>query len=399
MDDLRQIIKEALTEILGEGRYNTTATPYNSHGDVRRNLGYNPLYSDNGGHSANDTVSQVSTFDRNGANFTTNGNDLCVSDNKFIIYKIKNFGNDKIESTLSMFGRGAGAEKELRRAIDTVNGAATRNRRSVSWRTITSDSFKRQSERSGKMNHTFWEFSLDGGNTWYILKPQPVQSLQPSKLVIRTNESKRRITEAAKNTFSTDQLSQITSFRQRLLYCQQNLGQSIGSGSSRVVFQIDDQRCLKLAKNEKGIAQNEVEGEYYKQQFDCIPKIFDKAEDDSWMICEYVLPAKPADFKHCLGLTWDEFQSFMGSAYNEYDRNRFRNTYYSKMNDEQFYELIENNGILQEFYQYMTDYQPPLGDLLRIANYGMVRRYNQDYIVILDHGLTDQIYNDYYRRK
>lgn len=398
MENLRQIIREAVIEMIREGRFTDTSTPYNSHGDVNRNLGYNPIYADNGGHSANDTVSQVSTFDHNGENFNTNGNNLFVSDNKFIIYKIKNFGNDKIDSTLSLFGRGAGAEKELRKAIDTVNGAATRNNRSVRWRTVTSEASKRISERSGRMSKTFWEFSFDGGNTWYILKPQPVQNMQQSKLVIRTNENRQRINEAADNSFSLEELTNIQSFKQRLLYCKQHLGPTIGNGSSRVVFQIDDQKCLKLAKNEKGIAQNELESEYYKQSFDCIPKVFDTDNNNTWMVCEYVLPAKPKDFQHCVGMSWDDFQSFIGSCYNEYDRNRFRRTYYSKMNDERFYDLVENNEYFHDVYQYMTDYQAPIGDLLRIANYGMVRRYNQDLIVILDHGLSEDIWNEFYTR-
>lgn len=399
MEEIRKLVREALFEIIKEGRFDTTSTPHNSHADVRRNLGHNPLYTDNGGHSAHDTVSQVSTFDTNGQNFKTNGNNIVISDNKFIIYKIKNFGNDKIESTLDLFGRGAGGEKELRRAIDTINGAANRNGRSVKYRTITSDSFKTTSQRTGQMSKTFWEFSLNNGNDWYVLKPNPIQNMQSSKLVMRTNENKKRLTEAMDSSFSLQKLSSITSFNQRLAYCRQHLGSAIGNGSSRVVFQLDDQKCLKLAKNQKGIAQNEHEAEWYKQSLDCFPKIFDYDNtNDSWIVCEYVLPAKPSDFKHCLGLTWDEFVSFIGSCYNEYDRNRFRRTFYSKMPEEQFYELIENNAILHDIYDYMTNYQAPMGDLTRIANYGMVRRYNEDIIVILDHGLSDAIYDEYYKK-
>lgn len=402
MNKIREIIKEAITELIQEGRFDTTATPHNSHTDVGRNIGYNPLYSDNGGHAANDVVSQVSTFDRNGANFTSNGNDLCLSDNKFIIYKIKNFGNDKVKSTLSIFGNGAKGEKELRKAIDTVNGAATRNGRSVKWRTITSDSFKKLSDSSGKMSNTFWEFSYDNGNVWYILKPSPIQSMQVSKLVIRTNENKiRHITEAANNQFSTEYLSQIPSYRQRALYCRQNLGEPIGNGSSRTVFQIDDQRCLKLAKNGKGIAQNELEGEYYKQSFDCFPKIFDQDDNSSWIICEYVLPAKPNDFQHCLSISWDDFQRFIISTCYSYADNKTRQTLtmYEKMDDEEFANLLDTNEYLYEIYNYIVDYQAPYGDLIRISNYGITRRYNQDYIVILDHGLSEQIYNDYYKKR
>jgi hypothetical protein len=68
------------------------------------------------------------------------------------------------------------------------------------------------------------------------------------------------------------------------------------------------------------------------------------------------------------------------------------------MPDEQFYNLIENNDTLHDIYDYMTSYQAPMSDLTRIANYGMVRRYNQDLIVILDHGLSDAIWDEYYKK-
>jgi hypothetical protein len=73
---------------------------------------------------------------------------------------------------LSLFGNGASAERELRKAIDTVNGAADRNGKSLTYRAIVS-------EKNPRIK--FWEFSFDNGQTWYILKPQPVQNMKQSK--------------------------------------------------------------------------------------------------------------------------------------------------------------------------------------------------------------------------
>ena len=174
----------ACVQIIEEGRYTNTATPWNSRSDRNRYLGVNPLVSDYGNHSNNNIVGHVSTFDRNGENFTSNGNNIVVSDNKFMFYKVKTFGNDKVESTLSIFGSGAKGEKELRRAIDVINGAADRNGRSVSYRTITSETNRRASESSGHMSKTFWEFSLDNGRTWYVLKPDPIMKMVKSSLIL-----------------------------------------------------------------------------------------------------------------------------------------------------------------------------------------------------------------------
>ena len=182
MKDLKTLIYEAINEFINEYRYQDSATPLNSRSDVYRNLGVNPLTIDNGGHTPNDVLSQPSTFDRNGETFKSADN-IVLSDNKFIIYKIKNFGTDKITSTMDLFGRGASGEKSFRKEIDIMNGAATRNRRHLIYRTITSVSNEAKSKASGNLAGTFWDCSCDMGNTWYLRNPNGTQNMIPSKLI------------------------------------------------------------------------------------------------------------------------------------------------------------------------------------------------------------------------
>ena len=193
----------AIKGLITEGYYDDSVTPLFSKTKTNRELGVNPLTVDNGNHTPTDVLRQPSTIDFNGANF--HGVNLIVSDNKFMFYKVKNFGTDKISSTLQLFGRGAGGEKGLRAAeaekkvnalaegqvktnkdaIDTLNGVAMRNNKSLRFRTITSETFKNKSKMTDHMSNTFWEFSYDNGNTWYIMKPHPVQNMQPSKVFIK----------------------------------------------------------------------------------------------------------------------------------------------------------------------------------------------------------------------
>lgn len=175
--------QRAFNELISEGNYDDSSTPLLSKTITHRDIGKNPLTVDNGGHAASGVLLQPSTYDYNGANFK--GINIVVSDNKFMFYKVKNFGTDKIGSTLQLFGRGAGGEKGLRAAIDTLNGAAKRNNRNLMYRTITSESFKQRSEATDHMSNTFWEFSYDNGMTWYILKPNPVQNMKKSEVFIR----------------------------------------------------------------------------------------------------------------------------------------------------------------------------------------------------------------------
>ena len=66
-----------------------------------------------------------------------------------------------------------------------------------------------------------------------------------------TEEQHNKLFEAAMEGFRLDAIVSARSFANRLAYCKQMLGTPIGNGSSRIVFQIDDETCLKLAKSKK----------------------------------------------------------------------------------------------------------------------------------------------------
>ena len=178
IDELVNIIAESVIPILNESWYGDTATPLmRKNNDQRYEVGSNPLYTDNGNHSTYDNLIQPSTIDFNGENF--DAEPIVLSDNKFLFYKLKNFNSDTIQSSLDFFGKGADAEKNFRKAIDTLYGASKRNRRNVMFRTISCGS---KPVRRNSFVDTFWEYSFDG-ETWYIMKPNPTQTMKQSKLV------------------------------------------------------------------------------------------------------------------------------------------------------------------------------------------------------------------------
>ena len=191
---------------------------------------------------------------------------------------------------------------------------------------------------------------------------------------------KKIISEAMDDSFSYDELSSLRYFTERVNYCKKHLGPPIGNGSSRMVFQIDDEKCLKLARNAKGLAQNEAEFDWYAQNYGILPNIYESA--------------KAKDIQVCLGVDFDTFQRFINTAYSCYSGKRT----YNRLSDEEFSEMCENNEWFESLYSYMADYQLPSGDLQRLANLGMVLRDGQPQIVILDSGLTQQIYDEYYKR-
>lgn len=176
MDYLDRIITETLNRYLTEVRYDNDTQPHNSKTDTHIHIGRNPLTVDVGGHSSQDVLSQPSTIDWNGENMEANTEHIFVSDNKFTFYKVKNFGNPNVTSTMGFFKN----DKGFRAAIDTINGAATRNNRiMVYYRTITPESRADAAKRSGYTLNTFWEFSYDR-ERWFIIQPNPTQNMKES---------------------------------------------------------------------------------------------------------------------------------------------------------------------------------------------------------------------------
>ena len=210
------------------------------------------------------------------------------------------------------------------------------------------------------------------------------------------------INEAAGPDFSLETLSSIKSFAGKLKYCKQMLGPSFGSGSSRIIFEIDDNKVLKLAKNQKGLAQNEFEDDTSRYS-DVVVKVFDCADDYSWLVEENCIPAKEKDFEHVIGIPFETYCDLVKWYYNSYSYRSRNVPLYTMSAQEaqnltnQLYEQDEYNFVTQLF-DLMGSYQLPWGDLTRISTYGMVNRDGKPEIIVLDSGLSEEILNTYYRR-
>jgi hypothetical protein len=51
---------------------------------------------------------------------------------------------------------------------------------------------------------------------------------------------------------------------------------------------------------------------------------------------------------------------------------------------------------MYELFSFIGNYAVPVGDLERLSSYGVVKRDGQDKIVLIDYGLTHEVYSSYY---
>lgn len=220
------------------------------------------------------------------------------------------------------------------------------------------------------------------------------------KLIITENQLYILKEMAYPISFNMEEFKSLNSFSKRVKYCNERL-KFLGQGSSRRVYQIDNNKCLKLAKNEKGIAQNLAEQDGYLQSLECFAKTFDDDKNGLWNEMELARKAKVGDFKRITGLGWDVMKAWIEKVSLLY-RNRksfYDISKYEKIfNSEKFQEMVyEDNTIWGQIERYMTDYTlESYGDLQRLSSWGIVNRNGHDVLVLIDYGLNDSVGKEYY---
>lgn len=181
-------------------------------------------------------------------------------------------------------------------------------------------------------------------------------------------------------------------FAKRVRYAQER-AKKIGTGSSRIAFVIPYQgrdTVLKIAKNRKGMAQNEVESQtlndYMLKDLNLfIPLIdYDEANDTpTWIHTEMAQPAKPADFVKACGGQLGDLLAYASKYHG-------KKTHYGdpdKVNGES--ELAE------AMVEYVGSWQPNIGDYTNIKNWGIY----QGRPVIIDAGYNNDVQDMYFPKQ
>lgn len=148
---------------------------------------------------------------------------------------------------------------------------------------------------------------------------------------------------------------------------------------------------MKLARNNKGIAQNEEE---YRIASDLYAtplavKVDEKRSDTEnyeWIVSEYVLPAKQQDFKQCYGVEWKDVVDYIKDLRDG-------------GGDEFFDKYSENEDacdLLNDLHDYYANYNGAIGDAERICNWGLSNRNGYPELVLLDTGASMDVIRKYY---
>jgi hypothetical protein len=194
--------------------------------------------------------------------------------------------------------------------------------------------------------------------------------------------------------FDLEQFKNIQSYAKKLRYAEQYLGKPIGRGSSRVVYRIDNEKVLKLAKNKKGIAQNNAETKWHNESYyeEILAQVIDFDNDDSlWVEMEMAYRVKESDFKRLWGIN---FKDLWGYLKNKYYQNRGQGNVVHV--EDSVEEQLDNNEYVGQLVSFMYDSDSNDSDLTKLNSWGIVHRPYGEMLVLIDFGLTSDVYQSYY---
>lgn len=195
-----------------------------------------------------------------------------------------------------------------------------------------------------------------------------------------------------------------TTFKSRLAYALER-AKKLGTGSSRVATVIEYQgrpTVLKIAKNQKGLAQNSVEADIlsdgYASQLGILIPIIDYDEQNrepTWIHTE--MATKATEKQLCQLMKCDNLHQLINMAYAIQGRKIYGNY-------ENFASHLRQKGKSEQDIETMTEYanvladlnssfDVELGDFGRAANWGLFNGKP----VIVDVGFNSNVMNQYYK--
>lgn len=86
-----------------------------------------------------------------------------------------------------------------------------------------------------------------------------------------------------------------------------------GIGGSRNTYVLNSRKALKVAKNRRGLEGNEIEFENLKNNSVWLPKVYNRADDFSWIVVELVRPLLNfSEIEGLIGIDGELFDYLMG---------------------------------------------------------------------------------------
>lgn len=260
------------------------------------------------------------------------------------------------------------------------------------------------------VKHGQFYFVIDGHHR---IANAIINDIDEIDALVFTNDSKKTLKENLRESilnellvsedypsnFNLEIFKNLETFKERIKYCKDNLPH-ISNGSSRMVFKVDNTKVLKLAKNKKGLAQNNVEIELnlINNWYSTILADVIEADDNGlWVEMELAIPAKNDDFVKHLGYGLDVVIDYLYFCYYSFIKeDKGAASFY--IPDEKVKKHFENdpNEFVNTLVNMMSEHVINPADFGKLNSYGVVNREGHETLVLIDFGINDEVYDTYY---
>lgn len=190
-------------------------------------------------------------------------------------------------------------------------------------------------------------------------------------------KNSKDISEILKN------LEKLETYAARKKYAENNL-KHLSSGSARIVYLTPDKTVIKLAKNDKGIAQNKAEANP-KMKSKFLNQVIKYADNYAWMETHYLDKITTKEFEEMTHIPFSDFEEAVRYGL----KNVSENTGLTK--PKKFAE-VANSEIYKEMKRVGEKFKLMPGDLARISSWGA----KDGHPVLIDAGLTAEVFADFY---
>ena len=178
-------------------------------------------------------------------------------------------------------------------------------------------------------------------------------------------------------------LEQLETYQARKKYAEKNL-EHLSSGSARIVYKASDGTIIKMAKNDKGIAQNKAEANP-KMTSKFLNEIISHAKNHAWIQTHFLKKIHVSQFKKMTGLDFNDFGDSIRYGLKDVSGNT------DKEKPESF-DKVSKSDIYKEMHRIGEKFKLMPGDLARISSWGT----KDGRPVLIDAGLTKGVYADFY---
>lgn len=205
-----------------------------------------------------------------------------------------------------------------------------------------------------------------------------------------------------KRYFRKKQFFACKTLQEKLDYAEKNCV-FIGKGSTRIVYRVrKSSYVLKIALNEKGIAQNQAEVEVWTQIHEKSPlitNIRDFANDYSWIESQIVKPLNDKEFEKLMGFSWYLFEDAIIEAQQNScwrkeistRRDVWKRRKRTKLVNQA--DAILTSSFVDNVINMIEDNKLNPGDIKEVYHWGKT---TDQRVVLLDYGLTADVVKKHY---